>query len=40
VARDVADVLGCEAASRGFDEDDEANAYGAELGELFDALGL
>jgi hypothetical protein len=38
--KDVADVLGCEAASRGFDADEEPNAYGLELGELFDALGL
>ena len=37
---DVADVLGCEAASRGFDQGDEPNAYGVELGALFDALWL
>jgi hypothetical protein len=37
---DVADVLGCEAASRGFDADEEPNAYGRELEELFEALGL
>jgi hypothetical protein len=37
---DVADVLGCEAASRGFDGDEEPNNYGRELEELFEALGL
>ncbi len=35
----IADVLGCEAAERGLDEDEEPNAYGVELGALFDALG-
>jgi hypothetical protein len=34
----VAAVLGCEAASHGLDEDADQNAYGRELGELFDAL--
>jgi hypothetical protein len=37
---DVADVRGCEAASRGFDEDDEPTEYGRELEALFEALGL
>ena len=37
---EVAAVLGCEAAARGLDEDEVPNAYGVELGELFDALGL
>ena len=36
----IADLLGNEAASRGLDEDEEPNAYGEELGELFEALGL
>ena len=36
----IADVLVCEAAERGPDEDEEPNAYGRELGELFDALCL
>jgi hypothetical protein len=36
----IADVLVCEAAERGPDEDEEPNAYGCELGELFDALWL
>ena len=40
VRGEIADVLGYEAASRGLDEDEEANAYGVELGELFDALAL
>jgi len=40
VRETLADLLGCEAASRGLDEDEEPNAYGMELGELFDALGL
>jgi hypothetical protein len=39
VREQIADVLGCEAATRGLDEDEEPNAYGRELGELFDALG-
>jgi len=38
VRETIADLLGCEAASRGLDEDEEPNAYGRELGELFDAL--
>jgi hypothetical protein len=33
-------LLGCEATSRGFDQDKEPNAYGRDLEELFDALGL
>jgi hypothetical protein len=37
---EVADVLGCEATSHGLDADEDQNAYGRELGELFDALGL
>jgi hypothetical protein len=37
---DVADVLGCEASSCGFDADEEPNDYGLELEELFEALGL
>jgi hypothetical protein len=36
----IANVLGREAAERGLDEDENPNAYGVELGELFDALGL
>ena len=40
VRETVADLLGCEAASRGLDGDEEPNAYGRELGELFAALGL
>ena len=40
VRETIADLLGCEAASRGLDEDEMPNAYGVELGELFDALGL
>jgi hypothetical protein len=39
-ASSYATPLGCEAAERGLDEDEEPNAYGVELGELFDALGL
>jgi hypothetical protein len=40
VRETIADLLGCEAASRGLDRDEVPNAYGVELGELFDALGL
>ncbi|HTD58363.1 MAG TPA: hypothetical protein VK672_05665 [Solirubrobacteraceae bacterium] len=36
----IANVLGCEPAANGLDDDEEPNAYGRELGELFDALGL
>jgi len=36
----IADLLGNEAAARGLDRDEAPNAYGVELGELFDALGL
>ena len=36
----IADVLVCEAAERGPDEDEEPNPYGRDLGELFDALCL
>jgi hypothetical protein len=36
----IANVLGREAASHGLDEDEEPNAYGVELGALFNALGL
>ena len=36
----IAEVLGREAAARGLDGDENPNAYGRELGELFDALGL
>jgi hypothetical protein len=37
---EVADVLGCEVVSHGLDEDEDQNAYGRELGALFDALAL
>jgi len=40
VRGEIADVLGSEAASRGLGEDETPNAYGVELGELFDALAL
>ncbi len=40
VREQIASVLGCEAAARGLDKNEEPNAYGVELGELFDALGL
>jgi hypothetical protein len=33
-------VLGSEAASHGLDRNENPNAYGVELGDLFDALGL
>jgi hypothetical protein len=36
---EVANVLGCEAAARGLGADEVPNAYGVELGELFNALG-
>jgi len=36
----VAAVLGCEAAEHGLDEREMPTAYGEELGELFEALGL
>jgi len=37
---EVADVLGREAAAHGLDAREVPNAYGVELGELFDALAL
>jgi hypothetical protein len=37
---DIADVLGHECAERGLDADDRLNAYGRELDELADGLGL
>jgi len=40
VRETIAEVLGGEAATHGLDEDENPNAYGRELGELFDALGL
>ena len=40
VREEIGDVLGCEAAAHGLDRGEEPNAYGEELGELFDALGL
>lgn len=40
VREQIASVLGCEVAARGLDEDEEPNAYGVELGALFNALGL
>ncbi len=40
VRETIAEVLGSEAASHGLDEDEEPDAYGRELGELFEALGL
>ena len=40
IREQIGNVLGCEAAAHGLDEDEEPNAYGVELGELFDALGL
>ena len=36
----IADVLGTEAAVQGLDEEETPNAYGLELGALFDALAL
>jgi hypothetical protein len=40
VREQIGNVLGCEAAAYGLDEGEEPNAYGVELGELFDALGF
>jgi len=40
VRGEIADVLGSEAAERGLDQEDAPNAYGVELGALFDALAL
>jgi len=40
VREQIADVLGREAAAHGLDEDEQPNAYGVELGDLFEALGL
>jgi len=40
VREQIGDVLGCEAAARGLDQDEEPNAYGVALGALFNALGL
>ena len=39
VREQIPHVLGCEAASHGLDESERPNAYGRELGVLFDALG-
>jgi hypothetical protein len=36
----IVDVLGCECAERGFDEDDELNAYGVELEKLIEGVEL
>jgi hypothetical protein len=40
VREQIGDVLGREAADRGLDQDENPNAYGRELGELFEAPGL
>ena len=40
VREEIGNVLGCEAAAHGLEKNEEPNAYGVELGELFDALGL
>jgi hypothetical protein len=40
VREEIADVLGCEAASHGLDENETPNPYGVKLGELFEALVL
>jgi hypothetical protein len=36
----ICDALGYEAARRGLDENESANAYGRELDALIEALGL
>ena len=40
VRGEIADVLGNEAAARGFDRYGRPNAYGDELDTLIEALGL